>query len=174
MKATNHAWDDFFYVFFGFTCTSEKQNLIGCQTGPCLSKNDLMLVILGALEALLQLPRGLTHPAEVMKRGLCSSSLCTSSLGSMVRISTNRGRTAMMYGGWCSERDERVGVVNQREPNYHKWAFMRERLTYVFSASPSNMGVVQFNTVVWIIIIDKRIRNLIFYCIGKLDYLFIS
>lgn len=38
-----------------------------------------------------------------MKRGLCSSTLCTSSLGSKVRISTYRGRTAMMYGGWCSE-----------------------------------------------------------------------
>lgn len=33
-------------------------------------------------------PASLTYPAEVTKRGLCSSTLCTSSLGSKVRIST--------------------------------------------------------------------------------------
>lgn len=33
-------------------------------------------------------PAGLAHPAEETKRGLCSSTLCTSSLGSKVRIST--------------------------------------------------------------------------------------
>lgn len=37
-----------------------------------------------------------SHPAELMKRGLCSSTLCTNSLGSKVRISTYRGSTAIM------------------------------------------------------------------------------
>lgn len=59
-----------------------------------------------------------THPAEVMKRGLWSSMLCTSSLGSKVRISTYRGRTAMMYGGWYSENIQKTGkrlIVNQNQ-----------------------------------------------------------
>lgn len=30
----------------------------------------------------------MSHPAEVMKRGLCNSTLCTNNLGSKVRIST--------------------------------------------------------------------------------------
>lgn len=45
---------------------------------------------------------GTTNPAEVMNLGLCSSTHCTSILGSKVRISTHRQRTAMIYGGWCS------------------------------------------------------------------------
>jgi len=53
------------------------------------------------------------YPPEVMKRGLWSSILCTSSRGSKVRISTYLGRTAMMYGGWCSinETSEKYRLI---------------------------------------------------------------